>query len=69
MRVIVFKKLIPITDKLGDDLAPPFLQTLRCHALLWDLGIQHGDISDTNLMMDPDSDKGILNDFDLATCC
>lgn len=33
MRAIVFKKLIPITDKLGDDLAPPFLQILRCKSI------------------------------------
>ncbi|KAK7680256.1 hypothetical protein QCA50_016765 [Cerrena zonata] len=67
MHAIVFKKLIPITDPTVKDLAQPFLETVQCHALLWFLGILHGDISNTNLMVDPESKKGVLVDFDLAT--
>ncbi|KAK7680257.1 hypothetical protein QCA50_016766 [Cerrena zonata] len=66
MRMIVFKKLIPITDTTVENLSQPFLETIQCHALLWSLGIRHGDISVTNLMVDPESRKGILNDFDLT---
>ncbi|KAK7680253.1 hypothetical protein QCA50_016762 [Cerrena zonata] len=67
MRAIVFKRFLPITDPTVEDLAQPFLETVQCHALLWSLGILHGDISHTNLMVDPHIKKGILNDFDLAT--
>ncbi|KAK7680265.1 hypothetical protein QCA50_016774 [Cerrena zonata] len=67
MRTTVFKKLIPITDTTVKDLTQPFLETVQCHALLWSLGILHGDLSVTNLMVDPESKKGVLVDFDLAT--
>ncbi|KAK7680255.1 hypothetical protein QCA50_016764 [Cerrena zonata] len=67
MRTTVFKKLIPITDTTVKDLTQPFLETVQCHALLWSLGILHGDLSVTNLMVDPENKKGILVDFDLAT--
>ncbi|KAK7680252.1 hypothetical protein QCA50_016761 [Cerrena zonata] len=67
MRAILFKKLIPITDTTVVDLVQPFLETVQCHASLRSIGIQHGDISDTNLMVDPESKKGVLVDFDLAT--
>ena len=36
------------------------------HWALWQEGIEHGDISVGNLMYDPDSHRGVLNDFDLA---
>ncbi|KAK7680254.1 hypothetical protein QCA50_016763 [Cerrena zonata] len=67
MRVIVFTKLIPITDTAVKDLTQPFLQTVQCHALLWSLDILHGDISVTNLMIDPESKTGVLIDLDLTT--
>ena len=36
------------------------------HLHLFKRGLQHGDISDTNLMYNPVTGKGVLNDFDLA---
>jgi len=36
------------------------------HFHLFKSGIRHSDISDTNLMYDPSTRKGVLNDFDLA---
>ena len=36
------------------------------HLHLFKRGLQHGDISDTNLMYNPITGKGVLNDFDLA---
>ncbi|EAU82571.2 other/FunK1 protein kinase [Coprinopsis cinerea okayama7 len=43
-------------------------QLIRCNFLLWQLGIAHGDISMTNLMLRPGSGsvQAVLNDFDLA---
>ena len=43
------------------------LNLLSGHRLLWVTGIAHGDISFNNLMYDPKSKCGILNDFDLAS--
>jgi len=37
------------------------------HALLWRIGIAHGDISLYNLMYKEDNKYGLLNDFDLST--
>ncbi|KAF9561886.1 hypothetical protein CPC08DRAFT_604310, partial [Agrocybe pediades] len=36
------------------------------HAVLWSLGIEHGDISDGNLMIDPSTGFPKLCDFDLS---
>jgi len=37
------------------------------HALLWRIGIAHGDVSLSNLMYKEDNKYGVLNDFDLST--
>ena len=37
------------------------------HRFLWNMGISHGDISFNNLMYNPETRHGILNDFDLAS--
>jgi len=37
------------------------------HRLLWAMGISHGDISFNNLMYNPETSHGIINDFDLAS--
>ncbi|TEB24927.1 hypothetical protein FA13DRAFT_1591608, partial [Coprinellus micaceus] len=39
------------------------------HAMLWSVGIRHGDISDNNLMWDPKTQKPKLCDFDLSHLC
>ena len=36
------------------------------HWALWNAGIEHGDISVENMMFDPVTKRGVLNDFDLA---
>ncbi|PBK98545.1 hypothetical protein ARMGADRAFT_960212 [Armillaria gallica] len=70
---MVSHKLDPIVDlhKLPNDLKAPafwkaFWELIRCHYLLWRIGIVHGDISLSNLMYDAVTEKAILNDFDLA---
>ena len=36
------------------------------HFKLWELGVQHGDPSLANLMVDPATGNGVLNDWDLS---
>ncbi|KIM42714.1 hypothetical protein M413DRAFT_122230 [Hebeloma cylindrosporum] len=61
------KKLQPIHALSPMDFWKAFWQTLRCHALLWRIGIAHGDVSLYNLMSKEDNKYGVLNDFDLST--
>ncbi|SJL06577.1 uncharacterized protein ARMOST_09919 [Armillaria ostoyae] len=70
---MVCHKLDPIEDlhKLPNDLKAQafwkaFWELIRCHYLLWRIGIAHGDISIGNLMHNAVTKKAILNDFDLA---
>ncbi|PBK63617.1 hypothetical protein ARMSODRAFT_942005 [Armillaria solidipes] len=53
-----------------EDKAPAFWKAfwelIRCHYLLWRIGIAHGDISIGNLMYNAVTKQAILNDFDLA---
>ena len=46
--------------------SPRGAHSVAGHWALWQEGIEHGDISVGNLMYDPDSHRGVLNDFDLA---
>ena len=39
------------------------------HAVLWSIGIRHGDINDNNMMWDPKTEKPKLCDFDLSHLC
>jgi len=67
LRVMLFRRLYPITDLTGDRFWKAFWQCFRCHYHLWHGGVEHNDISVSNLMYDKDNeDRGILNDFDLA---
>ncbi|KAG2017386.1 other/FunK1 protein kinase [Coprinopsis cinerea AmutBmut pab1-1] len=51
-----------------DDYCRAIWQLIRCHFLLWQLGIAHGDISMSNLMRRPETgNQAVLNGFDLAT--
>ncbi|KAJ3549783.1 hypothetical protein NMY22_g754 [Coprinellus aureogranulatus] len=43
-----------------------FFALFYCHAMLWSIGIRHGDISESNLMWDPIAKKPKLCDFDLS---
>ncbi|KAJ7592400.1 hypothetical protein C8J56DRAFT_1161612 [Mycena floridula] len=66
-RALIFDILVPLTQLKGQEFLVAFLDILRCHFLLWRLGIEHGDISVSNLMYNERTQKGILNDWDLAT--
>ncbi|KAF8068922.1 hypothetical protein FPV67DRAFT_1668972 [Lyophyllum atratum] len=43
-----------------------WVEWYQCHRVLWVNGIRHGDISLDNLMVNPRTQMGVLNDFDLA---
>ncbi|KAJ7592601.1 hypothetical protein C8J56DRAFT_479643 [Mycena floridula] len=66
LRILVFERLEPIIKLTGDVFWNAFWDIVRAHFLLWQLGIQHRDISVGNLMHNPATSKGVLNDFDLA---
>ncbi|KAJ7592599.1 hypothetical protein C8J56DRAFT_479559 [Mycena floridula] len=66
LRILVFERLEPITVLKDDLFWQAFWDIVRCHYLLWQLGVHHRDISVNNLMYNPRTKKGILNDFDLA---
>ncbi|KAF8875297.1 hypothetical protein BD779DRAFT_1563794 [Infundibulicybe gibba] len=66
LRLIVFRRLYPITNLVGAEFWEAFWDCFRCHLDLWRGGVRHCDISVSNLMYDEISKRGILNDFDLA---
>ncbi|KAK0199580.1 hypothetical protein DFS33DRAFT_1267374, partial [Desarmillaria ectypa] len=63
---MVSHKLHPLKDRDGQDFWKAFWELIRCHYLLWCIGVAHGDISIDNLMYSIVTGKAILNDFDLA---
>ncbi|KAH7891044.1 hypothetical protein F5I97DRAFT_1947284 [Phlebopus sp. FC_14] len=68
--VLVFRKLRPITELIGDEFLRAFWATVRCHLMLWQNGVYHRDVSPSNLMYYRDevgNVVGMLNDFDLAS--
>ncbi|KAJ7592596.1 hypothetical protein C8J56DRAFT_885744 [Mycena floridula] len=64
--ILVFEQLEPITALPPELLWSAIWDIVRCHFLLWQLGVHHRDISVGNLMYNASTGKGILNDFDLA---
>ncbi|KAF8484070.1 hypothetical protein DFH94DRAFT_338639 [Russula ochroleuca] len=67
LRIILFRRLYPITDLTEDKFWNAFWDCFRCHHRLWLGGVQHNDISVKNLMYDKlNGDCGVLNDYDLA---
>ncbi|KAJ7592399.1 hypothetical protein C8J56DRAFT_477881 [Mycena floridula] len=66
LQILVFDWLDPITSLKGEHFWVAFWNILRCHFLLWQRGMQHGDISVNNIRYNPVTQKGVLNDFDLA---
>jgi len=67
LRVILFRRLYPITDLVGDEFWKAFWECFRCHCHLWVGGVKHNDISVKNLMYDKlNDDHGVLNDYDLS---
>ncbi|ETW83474.1 hypothetical protein HETIRDRAFT_474620 [Heterobasidion irregulare TC 32-1] len=66
LRLAIFLKLDPIIALGGEEFMKAYLDCVRCHFALWTLGIQHSDLSLSNVMIN-DQNRGILNDWDLAT--
>ncbi|CAE6397506.1 hypothetical protein ACGC1H_000164 [Rhizoctonia solani] len=68
LRIVIFERLIPITDLEGDDFLIALVECMRCHFVLWKHGLHHQDISLANLMVRSTEDRfyGVLNDWDLA---
>ncbi|GJJ09927.1 hypothetical protein Clacol_004151 [Clathrus columnatus] len=64
----VFEKLSPLTDLKGLEFWKAYWDIVTTHHTLWDKGIEHCDISVSNLMyrMKDNVPKGVLNDFDLS---
>ncbi|KAG2132093.1 hypothetical protein DEU56DRAFT_902391 [Suillus clintonianus] len=68
--IVVFRKLDPITNLIGDDFLSAWWQIVTCHYELWENGVHHRDVSPSNLMVYKTSDGrwiGVLNDFDLSS--
>ncbi|KIM43122.1 hypothetical protein M413DRAFT_26311 [Hebeloma cylindrosporum] len=62
--ILAFDILKPITSLQGKALWKAYWGIIKSHYILWRRGIQHGDISISNLMHH--NETGVLNDFDLA---
>ncbi|KAH6904259.1 hypothetical protein BKA70DRAFT_541793 [Coprinopsis sp. MPI-PUGE-AT-0042] len=62
------KKLLPFEEVTATEFGGFIWQLIRCHFLLWKLGIAHGDISFWNIMVVVRDGVRfpVLNDFDLA---
>ncbi|KAL6307009.1 hypothetical protein BKA93DRAFT_131991 [Sparassis latifolia] len=66
LRVILLRKLEPIENLKGVLFVRAWIDCYRCHFRFWLHGVEHGDISLYNLMYNPDTKRGVLNDFDLT---
>ncbi|CAE6521216.1 unnamed protein product, partial [Rhizoctonia solani] len=68
LRMIIFERLIPITDLQGDKFLIALVECMTCHYVLWHGGIRHQDIGLGNLMVRTIGDRyyGVLNDWDLS---
>ncbi|GJJ09875.1 hypothetical protein Clacol_004099 [Clathrus columnatus] len=64
----VFEKLRPLTDLKGLEFWKAYWDIVTIHHTLWEKGIEHCDISVSNLMyrIKDKVPKGVLNDFDLS---
>ncbi|KAG1826528.1 hypothetical protein EV424DRAFT_1599821 [Suillus variegatus] len=67
--ILVFRKLLPITQLHGKELFDVWRQCISCHLTLWKEGVHHRDVSPGNLMWYWKDDKriGVLNDYDLSS--
>ncbi|KAF5326292.1 hypothetical protein D9611_000677 [Ephemerocybe angulata] len=61
-----FKPIATVTSMLEMELLNAFLALIYGHAILWSIGVEHGDISEGNLMFDDKNKEPKLCDFDLA---
>ncbi|GJJ09936.1 hypothetical protein Clacol_004160 [Clathrus columnatus] len=64
----VFEKLRPLTELKGLEFWKAYWDIVTTHHTLWEKGIEHRDISVSNLMyrIKDNVPKGVLNDFDLS---
>ncbi|KAF5332144.1 hypothetical protein D9611_008195 [Ephemerocybe angulata] len=62
----MFKPIATVTSLLEMELLNAFLALIYGHAILWSIGVEHGDISEENLMFDDVNKKPKLCDFDLS---
>ncbi|OAX31445.1 hypothetical protein K503DRAFT_777572, partial [Rhizopogon vinicolor AM-OR11-026] len=67
--IIVFRKLLPITQLTEDNFLRAWWHAVECHRILWEKGVRHRDISPSNLMFYYFRDSsgrdvvvGVLND-------
>lgn len=60
-----YRPMATLTCDLGEFMTA-FFALFYCHAMLWSIGIRHGDISEANLMWDPEGRKPKLCDFDFC---
>ncbi|KAJ2921216.1 hypothetical protein H1R20_g15874, partial [Candolleomyces eurysporus] len=62
------QKLHSLDTVKPTDIVARLWEIIRCHYLLWQIGIAHGDISYWNLMVrnTGNGTYGVVNDFDLA---
>ncbi|QRV72341.1 hypothetical protein RhiJN_00355 [Ceratobasidium sp. AG-Ba] len=67
-RVTVFERLIPITAISGQLRMTVILQCVKTHYLVWKGGVQHRDLSVSNIMVRTQDLEhlGVLNDLDLS---
>ncbi|KAG1883332.1 hypothetical protein F4604DRAFT_1982804 [Suillus subluteus] len=67
--ILVFPKLLPITELYDKGLFDVWRQCILCHLTLWKEGVYHRDISPGNLMWYWKDGKrmGVLNDYDLSS--
>ncbi|CAE7076335.1 unnamed protein product [Rhizoctonia solani] len=69
LRIVIFVRLMCITDLKGDEFMIALVECMRCHYVLWTAGICHLDISLSNLMARYVNGHyhGVLNDWDLSS--
>ncbi|KDQ61749.1 hypothetical protein JAAARDRAFT_204193 [Jaapia argillacea MUCL 33604] len=63
--LLLFEKLNPISSLSGEDFMTAWIQCYRCHFRLRLNGIDHGHITESNLMVHPVTKTGVLNDYEL----
>ncbi|KAF5326195.1 hypothetical protein D9611_000692 [Ephemerocybe angulata] len=62
----MFKPIATVTSMSEVEILNAFLALIYGHAILWSIGVEHGDITEGNLMFDDKNKKPKLCDFDLA---